>query len=182
MGPPGHGIVTDRLILRGWKPSDLEPWAALNADPEVMRHFPSTLGRIESDALAALNQAHIDDHGFGLWAVERREDGVFLGFTGLMRLRDSNPLAPGVEAGWRLARHGWGQGYASEAARAAIRDGFERVGLSRILAFTAVPNLPSQAVMGRIGMTRRPELDFDHPLVAEGHRLRRHLVWDQTAP
>jgi RimJ/RimL family protein N-acetyltransferase len=175
-------IETTRLILRIWRESDLEPWAALNADPEVMRHFPALLTRIEADAMAARNRDYIDQHGFGLWAVERREDGAFLGFTGLMTLRDSNPLSPGVEAGWRFARQAWGQGYATEAARAAMDDGFARLGLKQIVAFTAVPNLPSQAVMGRLGMIRRTDLDFDHPMVPEGSILRRHLVWSQDAP
>lgn len=172
-------LRTARLILRNWRPEDFEPWAALNADPEVMRHFPAMLTRVEADAMAARNRDHIDQHGFGLWAVERREDGAFLGFTGLMTLRESNPLAPGVEAGWRLARHAWGQGYATEAARAAMDDGFTRLGLAQIVAFTAVPNLPSQAVMARLGMTRRPDLDFDHPMLPPGHVLERHLVWSQ---
>jgi ribosomal-protein-alanine N-acetyltransferase len=174
-------IETPRLILRGWREADLEPWAALNADPEVMRHFPAVQTRIESDAMAARNQDHIDQHGFGLWAVERKADGVFLGFAGLMALRESNPLAPGVEAGWRFARHAWGRGYATEAARAAMDDGFGRLGLKAIVAFTATTNLPSQAVMDRLGMTRREDLDFDHPMAPVGHVLRRHLVWSQSA-
>ncbi|HYE44512.1 MAG TPA: GNAT family N-acetyltransferase [Caulobacter sp.] len=175
-------IDTDRLILRSWRVEDLAPWAALNADPEVMRFFPSVLTPEDSEAMLARNQDHIDRHGFGLWAVERREDGAFLGFTGLMMLKPDNPLAPGVEAGWRLARHAWGQGYASEAAAAAIRDGFERVGLDRIVAFTATTNLPSQAVMRRLGMTRREDLDFDHPSLPKGHPLERHVVWESTKP
>ncbi len=175
-------IETPRLILRNWRDGDFEPWAALNADPEVLRHFPSTHTRIESDAMAARNRDYIDEHGFGLWAVERREDGVFLGFTGLMTLRDSNPLAPGVEAGWRYARHAWGHGYATEAARAAMDDGFARLGLAQIVAFTATTNLPSQAVMARLGMTRRPDLDFNHPMLPPGDPLERHLVWSADRP
>jgi RimJ/RimL family protein N-acetyltransferase len=174
-------ITTERLVLRQWRDSDLEPWAELNADPEVMRHFPAVQSRLESDAMAAGNRAYIDQHGFGLWAVERRVDAVFLGFVGLKALADSNPLAPAVEAGWRLARHGWGQGYATEAATAAMADGFGRLGLERIVAFTAVSNLPSQAVMQRSGMTRRADLDFDHPALPAGHRLSRHLVWERLA-
>ncbi len=174
-------IKTSRLILRPWRPSDLEPWIAMNADPEVMRHFPALQTAEESEAMMARNQDYIDREGFGLWAVERREDGAFLGFTGLMRLKDANPLFPGVEAGWRLARHAWGQGYASEAAAAALQDGFGRLGLERIVAFTATTNLPSQAVMRRIGMTRREELDFDHPALPKGHVLERHLVWEARA-
>lgn len=171
-------LTTDRLILRGWRESDLAPWIALNADPEVMRHFPAVQTPEESEAMMARNQAHIDTHGFGLWAVERRGDGAFLGFTGLAVLKPENPLYPGVEAGWRLAAHAWGQGYASEAARAALADGFGRLNLERIVAFTAVDNLPSQAVMTRIGMTRRADLDFDHPALPPGHRLERHVVWE----
>jgi RimJ/RimL family protein N-acetyltransferase len=170
-------IGTERLILRNWKPSDIEPWAALNADPAVMEHFPSTHTRAESEAMAHMNQSVIDQNGWGLWAVERREDGAFLGFTGLMTLRDTNPLAPGVEIGWRYARHAWGAGYASEAARAALGHGFAVLKLPRIVAFTASENLRSQAVMDRVGMTRRPDLDFDHPALPKGHRLERHVTW-----
>ncbi len=176
------GLETERLRLRPWRAEDLAPFAALNADPEVMRHFPATLSRIESDALAAVCQGEIERHGFGLWAIERRADGAFLGFTGLRGLAQSSPLAPGVEAAWRLSRQAWGQGYASEAARAAIDDGFARLGLDRIVAFTATANLPSQAVMARIGMIRREDLDFDHPALPEGHALSRHVVWEAVRP
>jgi RimJ/RimL family protein N-acetyltransferase len=170
-------IATDRLVLRNWRPSDLEPWAALNADPAVMEHFPALLTADEAAAMLAAHQALITDRGWGLWAVERRSDGAFLGFTGLMPLRESNPLAPGVEIGWRFARHAWGAGYASEAARAALAFGFDRLGLPEIVAFTAAGNLRSQAVMDRIGMARRKALDFDHPALPRGHALERHVVW-----
>ena len=171
-------IDTARLILRNWLPADLEPWVAMNADPEVMRYFPAVQTREESEGMMARNRDYIDREGFGLWAVERKDDGMFLGFTGLMTLKAPNPLHPGVEAGWRLARHAWGQGYASEAATAALKDGFERLGLKTIVAFTATDNLPSQAVMTRSGMTRREDLDFDHPALPKGHRLERHVVWE----
>lgn len=170
-------IATDRLILRNWRSSDLEPWAALNADPEVMEHFPATLSAEEAAAMLAVHQSLITERGWGLWAVERRADGAFLGFAGLMQLRDSNPLAPGVEIGWRFARHAWGAGYASEAARAALDHGFESLGLPEVVSFTATTNERSQAVMARIGMTRRADLDFDHPALPKGHRLERHVVW-----
>lgn len=173
-------ITTGRLILRQWKSSDLEPWAAMNADPEVMRYFPAMLTREEAEAQMARAQDHIAEHGFGFWAVERREDGAFLGFTGLARLKADNPLQPGVETGWRLARHAWGHGYASEAAKASLKHGFETLGLKSIVAFTATTNLPSQAVMQRIGMVRREDLDFDHPLLPKGHALERHVVWEAT--
>jgi len=170
-------IETERLILRGWRDEDDEPFAALNADPEVMRHFPATHSRIESDGLAAMNRAHIDEHGWGLWAVERKEDAVFLGFTGLANPRPPNPMHGQTEVGWRMARHGWGHGYASEAARASLAYGFETLGLAEIVSFTATDNERSQAVMRRIGMTRRPDLDFDHPALPKGHRLERHVVY-----
>ena len=170
-------IETDRLILRNWRPSDHDAWAALNADPEVMEHFPATLDRIESDAMAATHRALIEKQGWGLWAVERREDGAFLGFTGLKEIPSAIPFAPAVEVAWRLGRAAWGHGYASEAATAAMTDGFERLQLPRIVSFTATVNVRSQAVMRRIGMIRREDLDFDHPVLPEGHRLRRHVVY-----
>ena len=175
-------IATDRLILRNWRPSDQEPWAALNADPEVMEHFPALLSADEAAAMLAANQALITDRGWGLWAVERRADGVFLGFTGLMPLRESNPLAPGGELGGRFARHAWGAGYASDAARGALAYGFDKLHLPEIVAFTATTNLRSQAVMDRIGMTRREGLDFDHPALPKGHLLERHVVWSAEQP
>jgi ribosomal-protein-alanine N-acetyltransferase len=175
-------IETPRLILRGWRAEDVEPFAALNADPEVMRHYERRLTATESRArLDRLNQ-HLAMHGFGEFAVERREDGVLLGMVGLAILDETSPLFPGVEAGWQLARHAWGKGYATEAARAAMDDGFGRVGLRQIVAFTATTNLPSQGVMARLAMTRREDLDFEHPNLPEGHILRRHLVWSQDAP
>ena len=170
-------IATDRLILRNWRPSDLEPWIAMNADPQVMEHFPAVQTPADSEATLFANQARITDKGWGLWAVERRGDGAFLGFTGLMQLRESNPLAPGVEIGWRFARHAWGSGFASEAARAALAFGFERLALPEIVAFTAEGNVRSQAVMDRVGMARREDLDFDHPALPKGHVLERHVVW-----
>lgn len=175
-------IETPRLILRRWREADRAPFAAMNADPEVMRFYERPLSEIESNARVDRLERHFDTHGFGEFAVERRADGVFLGMVGLATLDGAGPLAPGVEAAWQLDRHAWGQGYATEAARAALDDGFGRLGLKEIVAFTAVPNLPSQAVMGRLGMTRREDLDFDHPMLPVGHVLRPHLVWSASAP
>ena len=175
-------IETARLTLRGWRDEDYAPFAALNADPEVMRHFPSVMTRQESDALAQRNRDHIEAHGWGLWAVERREDGAFLGFTGLAHPRPPHPKEGETEVGWRLARHAWGHGYASEAARAALAFGFERLGLAEIISFTATENERSQAVMRRIGMTRAPDRDFDHPALPKGHRLERHVVYLISRP
>lgn len=170
-------IATDRLILRNWRSEDLDAWAALNGDPEVMEHFPAVLTRDQASAFIDTHQALINEQGWGPWAVERREDGVLLGMTGLKAVPEAIPFAPAVEIAWRFARHAWGVGYAAEAARAALAYGFETLELPRIVSFTATTNIRSAAVMQRIGMTRREDLDFDHPLVEKGHRLRRHVVW-----
>lgn len=170
-------LTTDRLLLRRWRPEDREPFAQLNADPAVMRYFPSTLRRAESDALIERIEASIDELGYGLWAVERRSDGRFLGFAGLARHTFEAPFTPGVEIGWRFAAHAWGQGYATEAARAGLRFGFEQVGLDTILSWTSVLNGPSIRVMERLGMTHDPAEDFDHPRLPLGHPLRRHVLY-----
>ncbi len=162
-------------MLRRWREDDKEPFAALNADPVVMEHFPATLSREDSDALAERIEAGFDEHGFGLWAVEA--DGEFIGFTGLSVPRFTAPFTPCVEIGWRLARSAWGRGYATEAARASLEDGFGRAGLTEVVSFTAVQNVRSQAVMRRLGMTHDPADDFDHPALPAGHPLRRHVLY-----
>ncbi|WP_273653081.1 GNAT family N-acetyltransferase [Cellulomonas fimi] len=174
MGPERR---TERLVMRQWTEADLEPFARMNADPEVMEHFPAPLTREQSDALAARAQAGLAENGWGLWALE--VDGRFAGFTGLNRPSWNPDL---VEVGWRLPRWAWGHGYASEAAREALRVGFEEAGLDEIVSFTAVPNVRSQAVMRRIGMTRDPADDFDHPSVPHGHRLERHVLYRIARP
>jgi ribosomal-protein-alanine N-acetyltransferase len=170
-------IRTARLLLRGWREADLAPFAALNADPEVMEHFPSLLSREDSDAFVGRQAEGWAANGFGLWAVERSADGAFLGFTGLARPRFDAPFMPAVEIGWRFARHAWGQGHATEAARAAMAFGFETLGLDEIVSFTSPANVRSWKVMERLGMTRDPADDFDHPRLPEGHPLRRHVLY-----
>ncbi|MFJ9469217.1 GNAT family N-acetyltransferase [Streptomyces caniferus] len=168
-------LRTERLLLRAWRPSDLAPWAAMNADPEVRRYFPGVLTREQSEASTARFQADLDERGWGWWALEVRATGEFIGFTGLDPVDADMPFT-GVEAGWRLARSAWGHGYASEAARAALAFGFTTLGLSEILAVTTATNLRSQAVMRRIGMTHDPADDFDDPDVPDGP-LRRNVVY-----
>lgn len=163
--------------MRQWTEADLAPFARMNADPEVMEHFPALLTREQSDALAARAQRGLEENGWGLWALE--VDGRFAGFTGLNRPSWNPEL---VEVGWRLPRWAWGCGYASEAAREALRVGFEEAGFDEIVSFTAVPNVRSQAVMQRIGMTRDPADDFDHPSVPHGHRLERHVLYRIARP
>lgn len=170
-------LFTERLRLRGWHASDRRPHAAMNADPDVMRHFPATMTAAESEAMFERIAAHWAAHGFGLWAVERRDDGRFLGFTGLTRPAFEAHFTPAVEVGWRFARGAWGQGYATEAAQAAVRFGFETLGLGEIVSFTVPANDRSRRVMDRLGMTRDPQDDFDHPRLPHGHPLRHHVLY-----
>lgn len=168
-------LRTERLVLRGWRESDLAPWAAMNADPEVREYFPGILTREQSDASVARFQAEIDRRGWGWWAVEVIGTGEFIGFTGLDPVEEGMPFT-GVETGWRLARSAWGHGYATEAAQAVVTFGFDSLALPEILAVTAATNLRSQAVMRRIGMSRDPADDFDDPTVPPGP-LRPSVVY-----
>jgi RimJ/RimL family protein N-acetyltransferase len=167
-------IRTDRLLMRRWRESDREPFAALNGDPETMRYFPSTLDRAASDAFVDRIEGRFDDVGNGLWALEVAATGDFIGYTGLNPMPAGVPGAGGVEVGWRLARHAWHHGYATEAARAALDVAFEGVGLTEIWSMTAVLNAPSQAVMRRLGMSEVAR--FDHPKVPPGP-LRPHVTY-----
>jgi RimJ/RimL family protein N-acetyltransferase len=170
-------LTTRRLLLRGWRPSDREPFAALNADPEVMRYLSKRLSREESDAFIERITAGWAERGHGLWAVERRSDRAFLGFTGLAWHDFEAPFTPAVEIGWRFGREAWGHGYATEAAAAALAFAFEDLGLDQILSWTTVDNVASQRVMQRIGMHHDPADDFDHPRLPDGHPLRRHVLY-----
>jgi RimJ/RimL family protein N-acetyltransferase len=171
-------IETARLILRPWRDSDLEPFAEQNADPVVMRFLVGPLTREQSDAYAAAAQAHLAETGYCKWAVEVPGVAPFIGAVGLSRVKFQASFTPAVEIAWRLHRNYWGQGYATEAAKAAIDDGFTRVGLKQIVALTTLTNLPSQRVMQRLGMTR--SLEFDHPALAEDNPLRRHVLYRLT--
>lgn len=164
------------MLLRRWRAADRAPFAALNADPDVMRWFPAPLTRAESDALAAGIEDDLACQGWGLWALEDRATGRFIGFTGLDRPTFAAPFTPAVEVGWRLARAAWGRGFATEAGRAAIAFGFDELALDEIISFTAVGNARSRAVMVRLGMRRDEAGDFDHPRVAD-ERLRRHALY-----
>jgi RimJ/RimL family protein N-acetyltransferase len=166
-----------RLLLRRWRQIDREPFANLNADPVVMEHFPGVLSRKESDAMVDQIEAQFDEVGYGLWAVEAPDEALFLGFVGLSVPSFQAHFMPAVEIGWRLDRTCWGRGFATEAARAALDDGFGRVGLAEIVSFTVPANVRSIRVMERLGMTHNPADDFDHPRLHEGHRLRRHVLY-----
>lgn len=179
MGSPAE-LRTERLLLRQWRDDDHEPFAEMNADPEVMRHFPGPLSREESDELAGRAEYWIGEKGWGLWAVEPldgEDAGRFAGFVGLNPVPDEMPFAPAVEVGWRLARWAWGRGYATEAGLASLAYAFDELGVNEVVSFTATENERSMAVMERLGMKRDLTGDFEHPLIAEGHRLRPHVLY-----
>jgi RimJ/RimL family protein N-acetyltransferase len=173
-------IRTERLLMRRWRDSDRGPFAAMNADPEVMRYFPETLDRAASDAYLDRIEVLFQRQGIGLWALEQAATGRFLGFTGLNPMPPGVPGAGGMEVGWRLAAHAWHQGFATEAASAALDVAFRGAGLAEIWSMTAVLNEPSQAVMRRLGMTLYGH--FEHPRVEPGHRLRPHVVYRIARP
>jgi RimJ/RimL family protein N-acetyltransferase len=170
-------LRTERLYLRRWQPSDRLPFAQLNGDSQVMEFFPGTLSRHESDAMVDRIEAHFERHGFGLWAVEIAGVINFAGFVGLAIPRFEAAFTPCIEVGWRLAAAFWGRGYATEGARAALDFGFRWLGAREILSFTVPANVRSRWVMEKLGMTHAPEDDFDHPLLPEGHPLRRHVLY-----
>lgn len=163
--------------MRGWRDDDLDPFAALNADPEVMEFMPRLLSRSECEAILGRIRDHFDRNGFGWWAVEVPGKAPLVGSVGISVPSFESHFTPCVEVGWRLARAHWGQGYATEAARAALAFGFEQAGLDKIVSFTATVNERSQAVMQRLGMTHDPAEDFDHPALENTDRLCRHVLY-----
>ena len=183
MEPPRE-LRTERVLLRRWRAEDLEPFAALNADARVMRHFPAPLSRDQSAELADRIAAGFAQHGFGLWALELPGVAAFAGCVGLSVPTFQAAFTPCVEIGWRLAAEHWGRGYASEAARRVLRCAEEDLRLAEVLAFTAAVNMPSVRVMQRIGMRHDPAEDFDHPLAPATSPLRRHVLyrWRPGAP
>jgi RimJ/RimL family protein N-acetyltransferase len=169
-----------RVILRQWKESDVEPYAAMNADAEVMRFFPKLLTREESALSMARQRARIEERGWGWWAVE--VDGVFAGFTGLAEPKFTSHFTPCVEIGWRLRKEFWGQGIAFDAAQQAVKYAFSELRLSELVSFTAAVNLRSRKLMERLGFSHEAVDDFDHPEIPEGHWLRRHVLYRKLPP
>jgi ribosomal-protein-alanine N-acetyltransferase len=175
----GPELRTRRLLLRRWRDADRDAFAELNADCEVMEHFPEPLPREESDALVDHIEVGFERHGFGFWAVELVATSEFIGFTGLAVAQFEAHFTPAVEVGWRLKRSAWGHGYATEAARAAMTYGFDEVGVRQIVSFTPANNMRSRAVMQRLGMSYDPADDFDHPSLPLEHPLRRFVLYRQ---
>lgn len=175
-------IETERLVLRPWREEDREPYVAMMADPQVSDWLGGPFTRDEALARIARNAAALGEHGYGRLAMARRADGVFIGYCGLMPIADELPFDGGFEAGWSVIPSAWGLGYATEAAGAVFADGFSRLGLAEILAFTGEANQRSQGVARKLGMRRAPERDFDHPGLARDHPLRRHVVFVASRP
>lgn len=176
-------IATERLILRSWRAEDSAPFAAMNADDAVMAHLGGPIDRAASDAMIDRLNAIDAAQGHTFWAIERRGDGAFLGFCGLRRGGHAGTNVPDeLEIGWRLARPAWGAGFAREAAAASIAWGWGNRPDARITAWTVPANVRSWGLMERLGMTHRPELDFDHPAFPHGHPLCRHLVYAIDRP
>jgi RimJ/RimL family protein N-acetyltransferase len=173
-------LRTGRLILRRWKESDLLPYAKINADQRVMEFMLGTMTEAETRQSIDHAKQHFEVHGFGRWAVEIADSERFIGFVGISIPTYALPFSPCVEVAWRICAEEWGNGYAPEAAAEAMRDGFERVGLQEIVSFTTSINLKSRRVMEKLDMKYCPAEDFDHPMVAEGHRLRGHVLYRMT--
>lgn len=173
--PRLNPVHTEEIVLRQWRDSDLGPYAAMNANPEVMRYFPAPLTRAETAASLQRVRRAIDERGWGLWAVD--VEGEFAGFTGLNVPTFSAPFMPCVEIGWRFRRKFWGRSLAYRAARAALSFGFESLTLAEIVSFTAATNLRSRRLMERLGLEHDTAGDFDHPSIPKGHTLRRHVLY-----
>ncbi|WP_285596476.1 GNAT family N-acetyltransferase [Kineosporia sp. NBRC 101731] len=174
-------LVTERLTLRQWKDSDRDPWAAMNADEEVLRFFPSTKTREESDAAVDRFIHHLSTYGWGLWAAELTETGEFMGFIGLWPMPIGFPAADLTEIGWRLDKRFWGKGYAPEGARAVLHHAFTVLGKPELVSMTTVTNAPSRRVMTKIGMTHSPDDDFVNPTYEPGHWQGPHVLHRITA-
>lgn len=170
-------LKTKRLILRSWREEDLESLAKMNADPQVMEFFLALLTFEESADRLKVYREHIADHGWGLWAVSVPGVADFIGWIGLWPIGFDAHFTPAIEVGWRLLPEFWGQGYATEGARAALQYGFDVLKLDEIVSVTVPANIRSRRVMEKLGMHRDPKDDFDHPKVSEGHRLKRHVLY-----
>jgi RimJ/RimL family protein N-acetyltransferase len=174
-----HALTTDRLRLRQWCDQDTDAFAELNADPQVMAHFPNTMTQEESDSAVARYRRHIEHNGWGFWALERRDTGAFIGMAGINRPDYPLPCGPCMEVGWRLHRTAWGFGYATEAAEAALEHAFGPLACDAVYAFTAVSNSRSAAVMKRLGMVDTRQ-NFAHPKIAADSPVSEHVLYALT--
>ncbi len=170
-------IETARLLIRPWQDSDRAPFASMSVDPEVMAYLGPLSTEAQSNAIVDRLMKMPAEHGFCFWALEERATGDFLGFCGLKFAPEGCGLDGEIEIGWRLKRAAWGKGYAHESARAVLDWGFANLKASRIIAMTVLANSRSWGLMERLGMTRRADLDFHHPNLADGDPLKPHIVY-----
>lgn len=173
-------LETERLILRAWHDDDLELMLDINQDPKVMEYFPSVLGLAETDLLIQKIRKHYDEHGFTLYAVERKDTHEFIGFIGLLSVGFEAKFTPAFEIGWRLSSEHWGQGFAPEGAQAVLDYAFNELDIPEIVSFTTVGNLKSRRVMEKIGLTHNPDDDFEHPKLPDDSPLKRHVLYKLT--
>jgi RimJ/RimL family protein N-acetyltransferase len=178
---PPNTLTTERLLLRGWLEADRQPFHALNADPRVMEFYPATLTAEQTDAMIIRIQNHIERHAFGLYAVELRESGAFIGYVGLNTPSFDEHFMPAVEIGWRIAFDFWGRGLATEGARAVVQYAFQTLKLPGLVSFAVPANQRSRRVMDKLGMIHDPAGDFGHPELPVGHSLRRHVLYRLNA-
>ena len=169
-------LETSRILLRPWKDDDYAPYAAMNLNHDVTRYFGRTLNSKESDKQADYFRVDLESRGWGFWALERKIDGAFMGYTGLMETKSDLPIPPCVETGWRLGREYWGKGYATEAAAVSLEFGFGELNLPAVFAYAALGNVLSRAVMERLGMELTP-ITFEHPRLPENHTHRLHCLY-----
>ena len=170
-------VSTERIIIRNWQPLDSLPFAVMNADKQVMEFFPSPLTTIETEAMIARINKHLEQHHFGLWAAELKETGEFIGFIGLSIPNLSASFMPCIEIGWRLAQPYWGRGLATEGAKAVLAYGFNQLKLEEIVSFTTINNVRSRQVMEKIGLSHNVADDFNHPNLPLTHPLSRHVLY-----
>jgi RimJ/RimL family protein N-acetyltransferase len=175
-------LETPRLLIRPWRDRDIESWVAMNADPLVMHYFPEVHTRERSERGASILRHMLERRGYGWWIVEEKFSMRFAGSVALQEIPFEADIAPAFEIGWRFLPGFWGQGYATEAARALLRFAFEDLAKREVVAMTATVNLPSRRVMERIGMTRDPNDDFMHPLIKRGHPLQHHVLYRTNPP
>jgi RimJ/RimL family protein N-acetyltransferase len=173
-------IETKRMLLRPWRDVDVEAWVAMNSDPQVMEFFNGIDARVDLEAAAERLRARLVRDGYGWWIAELRESGAFAGVLALQDVPPDLPVAPAIEIGWRLVPEFWGNGYATEGAHSLLEFAFAKLEKNEVVAFTAAINRRSQRVMERLRMRRVPDDDFDHPRIAEGNRLRPHVLYRIT--
>ena len=173
---------TERIHLRRWEDDDRAPFARMNGDPMIMEYMPRPLTEADSNRLVDRFIQHYDKHGYGLYVLERKEDGAFMGFTGLQKVPFKAAFTPATEIAWRLDYAFWGKGYASEAAKAVLAHGFDAQGLDEIVAFTVHDNVRSIGVMENVGMSRVKGGAFDYPGMAKDHPLGSFVLYKAVKP